>query len=206
MTREECAKCLSVLRVTYQTFARGMKPADAENLIDAWYMCFTNDPYEVVSLAIYDLIQTKKDFAPDIATVKERIREMKAEVSGEPSNDEMWAMLKKAASNSIYNAREEFEKLPPILQKYLGSPAELHAMAVTPESTLETVNRGMFFKNIERTREREEFRERLNPEMRVMLGGLSERMRIDSGGFREMSPDEVNSRRNQLLDAFEKRA
>ena len=202
MNREECAKCLTVLKVTYQTFAKNMKPSDAENLIEAWAMCFRDEPYAVVSAAIYDLIQTKKDFAPDIATVKERIREMRAEVTGEPSNDELWLMLKKAASNSIYGAREEFEKLPPLLKKYLGSPAELHAMAVTPESTLDTVNRGLFYKNIDKTREREEFRERLNPQMRELLGGMAEKMRLDSEP-RMLLPEEINDRRNRLLDQLE---
>ena len=183
MNREECTKCLTVLRVNYQSFARNMTASDANAVITSWEMCFKDEPYELVSMAIYDLIQTKKDFAPDIAAIKERIREMQAVVCGEHTNEELWNILKRAASRSAYNAEEEFEKLPPILQRYIGGPSGLYDMSQTDATTVDTVQRGIFLKNIDNMKSREDFQQRLSPAARDMLQGFSGGMRLTDGGI-----------------------
>ena len=61
MTQEEVIKCLSVLKINYSTFAKGLSQKDADNLIELWMVSFADYPYEVVSRAVYDLIGTKKD-------------------------------------------------------------------------------------------------------------------------------------------------
>lgn len=203
MNREECAKCLTVLRVTYQSFARNMTAGDANAVLNAWEMCFRDDPYELVSMAIYDLIQTKKDFAPDIAAIKERMRDMQSIATGEPSKEELWNILKRAASRSAYNSEEEYAKLPPILQQYVGSPAELHTMSQIDASTFDTVHRGIFFKNIDNMITREEFQRRLSPAAREMLQGFSGGMYISHGEQPQLTPAQVNDRRNEIINALD---
>ena len=188
MNREEVVKCLGMLKVNYQSFSRNMSARDAESLIDLWLMSFADEPYLIVSLAIADLMKTKKDFAPDIAAITERIRDMKAAAIGEPTNDELWLMLKRAASNSTYNSEKEFAKLPPILQQYVGSPGELRSMAMVDADTFETVNRGLFYKNIEITKNRAEFHERMSPEVRELLGGVANSMRIGGAERATLQP------------------
>lgn len=203
MTREECAKCLTVLRVNYQSFARNMKQGDAEAVLTSWEVCFKDEPYELVSMAIYDLIQTKKDFAPDIAAIKERIREMFAVANNEPTKEELWNILKCAASRSAYNAVEEYKKLPPILQQYIGNPEGLYTLSQTDAETVDTVQRGIFLKNIENIKAREDFHQRLNPEMRQMLQGISGKKMLPNTAPAPLMPEQVNNRRNDILKSID---
>ena len=163
MTQEEVIKCLSVLKINYSTFAKGLSQKDADNLIELWMVSFADYPYEVVSRAVYDLIGTKKDFAPDIATVKERVRELCAVATGEPTNTDLWHLLCRAASNSTYNSESEYRKLPDILKRYVGSPSALREMAMIEADVFNTVTKGTFFRTIDSTRERVEFEERVSP-------------------------------------------
>lgn len=41
---------------------------------------------------------------------------------------EAWSLVEKAIRNSIYNSQEEFSKLPPLVQKAVGSPNVLDAL------------------------------------------------------------------------------
>lgn len=42
---------------------------------------------------------------------------------------EAWSLVEKAIRNSIYNSQEEFSKLPPLVQKAVGSPNVLRLWA-----------------------------------------------------------------------------
>lgn len=204
MNREECIKILTILRTTYQSFATKMTARDAESVVNTWLMCFTDEPYEVVSVALYDLIQTKKDFAPDIATVKERISELQRVALGTPDDVDLWNRLVKAVSNSAYCCKEEFEKLPPILKKFAGSARTLFDWSQMESDIFNGVVKGQFNKAIETLKARAETENKLalNPRLKQMLQtfGTNASVQEPDGMY---TPDEINKRRNQLLDAIE---
>ena len=204
MNKEECIKCLTILRTTYQSFATKMTARDAESLVNTWLMCFKDEPYEVVSVALYDLIQTKKDFAPDIATVKERISELQRAALGTPDDVDLWNRLVKAVSNSAYCCKEEFEQLPPILKKIAGSARTLFDWSQMESDIFNSVIKGQFNKTIKPLQAREETENKLalNPKLKQMLRtfGTNASIQEPDGIY---APDEINTRRNQLLDAIE---
>lgn len=204
MNRAECIKCLTILKATYQSFATKMTTRDAESVVNTWLMCFEDEPYEVVSVALYDLIQTKKDFAPDIATVKERISELQRVALGTPDDVDLWNRLVKAVSNSAYCCKEEFEKLPPILKKFAGSARTLFDWSQMESDIFNGVVKGQFNKAIETLKARAETENKLalNPRLKQMLQtfGTNASVQEPDGIY---APDEINTRRNQLLDAIE---
>ena len=55
-------------------------------------------------------------------------------------------MVRTAASNSTYHAKEEFEKLPPCVQRAVGSPGTLEKWAKTEQTDLETVVQSNFLR------------------------------------------------------------
>lgn len=50
-----------------------------------------------------------------------------------------WNLVAAAVRNGIYGAKEEFEKLPPILRRIVGSPATLREWAAMDSETLHSV-------------------------------------------------------------------
>ena len=60
---------------------------------------------------------------------------------------EVWAKLNKAVSNSAYNAREEFEKLPEDIRQLVGSPSQLHEWALIGRNEFQTVLQSNFLRS-----------------------------------------------------------
>ena len=62
------------------------------------------------------------------------------------SEVEAWQHIKKALSNSIYHAKEEYDKLPAICQKMVGSPSQLSQWATLDCGEVDTVIHSNFLK------------------------------------------------------------
>lgn len=112
MTREETSACLKILRLAYPTFYSRMRIADMRDTLDLWATIFVDDDPRIVTHAIRDLIQTHTGFPPEIADVKQKIREIVSAVTGAQTDEELWLTLIDATKNGYYGAEEEFQKLP----------------------------------------------------------------------------------------------
>jgi hypothetical protein len=157
---------------------------------------FGADDFNIVKNALKDLISTHSGFPPDIPAIKNKIKEICSAATGEATNEDLWLMLKKAVSNGIYGSRQEFEKLPPVLQRYLGSPSTLFELAQIDSDTFNTVNHGQFLKQINAIKEREAYSQALPETVRNLIASTYTPVARISAP----TPDEVNSRRNYLLD------
>ena len=172
MTRTEMAVVLKSLRFAYPTFYSKMGQDDYEGVLNLWTLKFKDDDAKFVSDAVHDLIDTHKGFPPEIADVKERMREMIAAAESEPTDEELWAILREAIKDGMYGAEEQFKALPPVLKRYCGSPSKLRDLAQEDSGTIETVAHGQFLKSIPHMREQEEFAKRLSPETRKYLASI----------------------------------
>lgn len=195
MTREETASMLTILKTAYPSFYSKMKARDGELTLDLWATMFRDDPVEIVKFALYKLIEVHNGFPPDIADVKAKVREIITASTGEPTDEELWQVLKKAIEHGIYDAREEFEKLPPVLKRYCGSPSTLRDLASGDTDILNTVTHGQFMKQIGVLRDRQKFEDELPEAVREVTGRLYGRI---SDNDRYLSDTEINGRRNAL--------
>lgn len=198
MTREETSQMLTLLKAAYPNFYGKMSQKDAYATLNLWEDMFSGEDVQVVKFALHRLIETHTGFPPDIAEVKGQIRLLVQAATGEPTDEELWRMLRKAASNGTYGAKEEFERLPPVLQRYCGSPSVLREMAMQDEKTLDTVVHGQFLRQITAIRERQEYHDSLPEGVRDAVSRLNGRM--DDG--RVLTPGEENERRNAVLEAL----
>ena len=200
MNRQETIKALSVLKAAYPMFYSKQTKGDLEITVNLWETIFANDDYQVVMVALKELISKHSGFPPDIAALRKQIDDMTFASLGEPTNEELWRMLAKAASNGYYGFREEFEKLPPVLKRYLGVADTLREFAVMDETTMNTVSKGQFMKQIDSIRERIKF-ERETPEEVKQLFAKSYKGLPPARA--QLSPQEINDRRNRLWDKFD---
>ena len=106
------------------------KPNDISETVDVWQMMLSDYDYNIVAMALkaYILSDTS-GFAPSIGQLVDK---MKSITSPQELNEmEAWSLVCDALQNSGYNYAEEYEKLPPLVQKAVGLPKQLQEWALT---------------------------------------------------------------------------
>lgn len=138
MTREETIAIMGVLKAAYPSFYKDMTRNDAEGVVSLWATMFADDPMEVVAMAVKaHIANDKKGFPPHIGAIKEAIVKLKR--PNEMTEQEAWHLVKQATRNSAYGSKEEFEKLPPLIQRLVGSANQLREWAMMDSDTVNSV-------------------------------------------------------------------
>lgn len=199
MTRDETYSALRILQAAYPNFYRGMKKPQAEDVINLWSTMFSGEDVSLVQYALYQLIETHNGYPPTIADVKAKIKELVSVATGEPTDEELWVTLRQAICNGLYGSESVFNALPPLLQRYVGTPYRLHDMASGDISTLDTVVHGQFLKQIPVLRKRQEYERDMPP---MLMDAIRHSVGLlDGGGI--ITLEEENDRRNEILDLLE---
>lgn len=138
MNRRETHQILMILQANYPDSFRGMSKEAAEVKINLWANMFEDEPFEVVAAAVKAYMAADaKSFMPTVGQIKERIATMCSR--GEMTELEAWNIVANALRNSAYGAEEEFDKLPPQLQRTVGSPNQLREWALMDAEAVHTV-------------------------------------------------------------------
>ena len=138
MTREETLAIMGVLKAAYPNYYRDMNRKDAEAVVDLWATMFSDEPMQLVAMAVKAHISSDtKGFPPHIGAIKEAIGKLMQPDT--MSEQEAWALVDKATRNAAYEAEKEFSKLPPLVQKLVGSPYSLRAWALMDSDTVSSV-------------------------------------------------------------------
>ena len=138
MTRDDTLDLLSILKAAYPNFYRDMTRKDADHVVSLWTEMFKDEPAELVALAVKAHIATdKKGFPPHIGAIKDSI--VKIQQPDEMTELEAWGLVQKALRNGYYGAQEEFGKLPPVVQRLVGSPNQLREWALMDSETVSSV-------------------------------------------------------------------
>lgn len=168
MSREDTAKILSVISMTYPNF----KVENKTQTLDAWTWALEEYSYEQIQLALKMYINTSGSaFAPSVAELIQMTKKP-AELQ-ELSEAEAWAMVKKAISNGNYHAEEEFEKLPEIVKKAVGGASMIRQWAVTDSNEVNTVIMSNFQRAYKVICKREQEKATLPAEIRNRLGMMN---------------------------------
>lgn len=200
MTREETSRVLMILNSAYPAFYSKFSDKEIDGIVEVWAEMFENDDVKLVKFALKELIETHTGFPPDIAALKGKMREILQAASDKPTPEDLWLKLKTAAENGYYGAREEFEKLPPVLKRYVGSPATLKEYSMMSADTFNTVVHGQFLKQIKIIEERQEYADRLPEGVKEYIGRLTKPMPTED---RLLTEEEFEKKRNAILDQLE---
>jgi hypothetical protein len=152
MNREETIELMQEIEARYPTFA----PSNPSKTVDVWLEEFEGFPFEVVLAGVKTFASTDtKGYPPSIGQVKDKMFSLAT--MNMPNVNEAWDLVQRAIADSTYHAEERFEKLPPLLQKVVGSPTTLRNWGQTDNNTLGTVIYSQFVKTYETilTREKE---------------------------------------------------
>lgn len=175
MDRSETAKIIAVITATYAKHFTGFTPVQMENLISAWCMVLEDYTYEqaTAGLKVYLSCDTK-GFPPSPGQVIDCIHKMNPE--HEMTGLEAWEVVRKAVRNGIYDYREEFAKLPPLLQKVIGNPVTIREWGIMDKDVLNSVEKSHFIREYEMTVKREKEDAKIPKKVKalMMAGGLIE--------------------------------
>ena len=144
-----------------------------DNAAKVWYQLLKDMDYQTLSMAIQRHMMTSP-YPPTIADLRKQ---------AVPEIDQMselaaWSLVRQAISNSSYHSEEEFRKLPPLIQKAIGNPANLREMASMDVGTVNSVEQSNFMRVYRATVSREKELLQLSPSMRVLIG-KTERAMLD---------------------------
>lgn len=141
MTRDEAKKIVMVIASTYPNW----HPLDMSFTVDAWASMLESYTYQEIGAALKAfIISDTSGFAPtpgqvigllDRVTNRQELNEMEA-----------WMLVSKALRNGYYGAEQEFEKLPPLVQKAVGAPSQLRNWSQTDSESVENVIQSNFMR------------------------------------------------------------
>ena len=161
MTKDEIKKTIAYLRTAYKGFCEDM---DLTAVINIWHDQFKEEDVHVVWEATRNYTRSS-EYPPTIAGIYEQINLIKQE----QTDADMWELISKAARNSTYGSAEEFEKLPDVCKKFVGSPAGLKDLGQLDAGTLQTVVKSQFIKTAPKIREHRNVQTGLPAEVRQAI-------------------------------------
>ena len=138
MTNEEFKILLKTMKALYpkEDF---LKDEYAANL---WYEALCDLSYNDLAKAVMLHVQSS-DFLPTIHSLREQVVKLAPkEAESYMTEGEFFALVDRAVRNSLYHAEDEFNRLPPLVQRTIGSHEALAALGMVDEETFQTVTRG----------------------------------------------------------------
>lgn len=170
MTKEDTIKILSILKASYPNFYKELTKQEAETTINLYTEMFSNTEANLVATAIKELIQ-HQSYPPTIADIKNKIDELTQPY--EETESELWEIYKKIIQSGYYGDRTEFDALPEAIKSYLGNnPNRINELGMMESSTFNSVEKGIFLKQIKVIKERAKSIRMMLPETKKCLNNF----------------------------------
>lgn len=167
MTREQTKTFIRGLVALYPNW----HPQNLTDTVDAWQWALNDYPLEIVQAALTIYIKTNgTGFAPSVSQLIDCMHAPKE--SNRLTEGEAWALVLKAIRNSGYDSEEEFTKLPPAIQKAVGTPSTLRQWALCDSDEVNTVIMSNFQRSYRITVEREKFNAKVPPKIATVLAQI----------------------------------
>jgi hypothetical protein len=138
---------------------------------------FCDDDPNIVLAAVKSHIATDtKGFPPVIGQIKEQITKLTQPKM--MTEAEAWGLVWRAVCNSGYHAQSEYDALPPLLQRLVGSPSQLHDWALMDADEVQSVVASNFMRSYRvRAKDWQEY-QALPGAIRERLDALADGMRM----------------------------
>lgn len=173
MTKREIAELMTIMQANYPDSFRGQSEAVIGAKIALWYEFFRDRPKDVVYAAAKAFIANDtKGFMPNIGQINAYIQ--KLTVPDEMTEGEAWGYVARALKNSSYNSAEEFEKLPPRIQRLVGSHSQLKEWALMDTETVQSVVSSNFQRSFRARQASDREYERLPSDVKILLAEFSQ--------------------------------
>ena len=168
MTETEVRKLLAMTQAVYPNY----NPPSKEAAVNAWLMCLSEYDNNVVMAAFKAYITTDTSgFAPSIGQLLDKLHAIQN--PQELNEMEAWSLVSKALRNGYYGAVEEFNNLPPLVQKAVGSPDNLRNWSQTDSESIENVVQSNFMRSYRLVVNRENEIKKMPADVRTLIENVN---------------------------------
>ena len=177
MDRAETLAIMSVLKAAYPNYYKDMKATEAERVVSLWEEMLKDQPTGLVAVAVKAHIATdKKGIPPHIGAIIEAI--VKLQQPDEMTEQEAWGLVLRAVRNGLYGSEKEFDALPHVVQRIVGSPSQLKEWAMMDSDTVQSVVASNFQRSYRARAAHERERLALPAEVRETMEQLAAGMKL----------------------------
>ena len=168
MTETEVRKLLAMTQAVYPNY----NPPSRDAAVNAWLMCLSEYDNNVVMAAFKAYITTDTSgFAPSIGQILDKMQMINSHA--ELNEMEAWSLVSKALRNGYYGAVEEFNNLPPLVQKAVGSPDNLRNWSQTDTNSIENVVQSNFMRSYRLVVNRENEIKKMPADVRTLIENVN---------------------------------
>ena len=176
MNRDEALKICIIVQSAYPIHYSKFGDRERSAMLEAWLAVMVDYDYQTVcaGLKAY-LANDTGGFPPSPGQIIDHIHRISSTPEERLTEGEAWGLVYRALRNGIYGAETEFEKLPAVVQKAVGSPEILRQWAQDENVSVTQSN----FERVYRRAQAEYIEDKKMPEsVKQLIGGMVEKMRI----------------------------
>lgn len=138
MTKLEAAQIIALMQANYPDEFRSMSDDAMKARVNLWAAMFQDDDFQSVKMAVVGhMASDTSRFMPPVGVIKNMLVKMSS--PEQMTEQEAWTCVMQALRNSSYNSAEEFAKLPPVVQRLVGSASQLREWAMMDTETINSV-------------------------------------------------------------------
>ena len=168
MTRDETVKIIRIMCDCYPNY----KPSNLSETVDVWNMMLEEYSYSQISTALKTYVHSDTSgFAPSIGQLLDKLHAIQN--PQELNEMEAWSLVSKALRNGYYGAVEEFNNLPPLVQKAVGSPDNLRNWSQTDTNSIENVVQSNFMRSYRLVVNRENESKKMPADVRTLIENVN---------------------------------
>lgn len=164
MTREEAKQLVMTMTVAYPNY----HPADLKLTVDVWASMLAEYDFRLVQTAFRKyILSDTSGFAPSIGQLVDHLQDV---TEGDGIGElQAWSMVSAALRNSVYCSEQEYAKLPPVVQRAVGSAANLREWAMMDSATVHSVVQSNVIRNYRAAAKAKREEAKLPPEFRKLI-------------------------------------
>lgn len=178
MSKKETMQLIFIMKAAYPKYFSKISEEEIKYMHEAWSMVMTDYPYDVACAGLKSYISTENEgFPPSPGQIIDRIHKLTEKAEDRLTEGEAWRLVYKAVCNSIYNAAEEYERLPALCKIAVGSPDVLRQWAQEDVSSMSVIQSN--FERAYRTaQERRTEEKKIPSDVKALIENMTERMQI----------------------------
>lgn len=171
MTKDEVGKILFFLRASYPGHFQKFTGADYSAMVDAWSVTLQPYTFEQAFAGAQAYVSTDRaGFPPSAGQIVGCIQTAAAPPIKEMTAGEMWDLVYKAIENLQWDRPEvEWNKLPRVAQKIVGSPEALKEIAAMPTTDVLIGEKARFMHRFDIYMEKEHKFEQIPQKVRDLI-------------------------------------
>ena len=173
MNKEETIKVCYIIQAAYPQQYYHFGDQERKAMQEVWRAILEDYDYRVVCAGVKAFIANDtKGFPPTPGQIIDSIHKLTEKPENKLTEGEAWQMAYRALCNGLYGAEKEFAKLPPIVQKAVGSPAVLQQWATDDVHSLSVIQSN-FERAFRMAQERQREEAKLPSSVRLFIESVS---------------------------------